>query len=102
MRPRIGTNSVSWLNLKLSFTFLSTVNAKKLDQKSINRGKDNDHTVNSESGNAQDRTVDRDEFRDERASALPDDDSSGQGKVSVEPGVPDSTAVGLHADLEIG
>lgn len=66
-----------------------------------NVGKDGDRTADSQSGYAQDGTVDRDEPRDERAGALPGDDPSSQGKVSVEPRVPDTTTVGLHTGLEI-
>jgi hypothetical protein len=57
--------------------------------------------VNGESGNTQDGTVDGNELRDESACVFSNDDPSGQGKISVEPGVPDSATVSLHTHLEI-
>lgn len=57
--------------------------------------------MNSEGGDAQEGSVYAHKLRREVAVLIGDDNSSGQGEVAVEPGVPDTATVGLNANLEI-
>lgn len=57
--------------------------------------------MNSEGGDAQKGAVNAHKLRREVAVLIGDDDTSGQGEVAVKPGVPDTTTVGLNANLEI-
>jgi hypothetical protein len=58
-------------------------------------------TMNGKTGNAKDRPLNRDQPRIKLTVRSFDDDTTGQGEVAIEPGVPDSTAIRLHPDLQV-
>ena len=57
--------------------------------------------MNCKSGDVEDRLVDLDKPRVELAILIRDDDPTGNAKVAVEPGVPDTATVCFDAHLEV-